>query len=52
MDQGYLRVPLGTSLREIENLLIGQALEISGGDKQKAGKLLGISARTIARHSG
>jgi two-component system response regulator HydG len=52
IEQGYLRVPLGTSLRQVEDMLIGQAMEISGGDKQKAGKLLGISARTISRHSG
>jgi two-component system response regulator HydG len=50
VEQGYLRVPLGTSMREIEDLLIKQAMEISGGDKQKAATLLGISARTITRH--
>ena len=29
---------------EVEDLLIKQAMEISGGDKQKAATLLGISA--------
>jgi DNA-binding NtrC family response regulator len=50
VEQGYLRVPLGSSMREVEDLLIKQAMEISGGDKQKAATLLGISARTITRH--
>jgi two-component system response regulator HydG len=52
VEQGYLRVPLGTPMREVEDLLIKQAMEISGGDKQNAAKLLGISARTITRHLG
>jgi two-component system response regulator HydG len=52
VEQGYLRVPLGTPMREIEDLLIKQAMEISGGDKQKAATLLGISARTITRRTG
>jgi two-component system response regulator HydG len=52
IEQGYLRVPLGTAMREVEDLLIKQAMEISGGDKQKAATLLGISARTITRHLG
>ena len=52
VEQGYLRVPLGTPMREVEDLLIKQAMEISGSDKQKAAKLLGISARTITRHLG
>jgi len=52
VEQGYLKVPLGTSMREVEDLLIKQAMEISGSDKQKAAKLLGISARTVSRHLG
>jgi two-component system, NtrC family, response regulator HydG len=46
----YLEVPLGTTMRQIEDLVIAQALELTGGDKQKAAQLLGISARTITRH--
>ena len=49
-DGAYLKVPLGKSMREIEDLVIDQALDLSGGDKQKAATLLGISARTITRH--
>jgi len=49
-DGSYLKVPLGTSMREIEDLVIDQALQLSGSDKSKAATLLGISARTITRH--
>ena len=37
-------------MREVEDLLIDQALQLSQGDKQKAATLLGINARTITRH--
>jgi two-component system response regulator HydG len=49
-DGAYLKVPIGTTMREVEDLLIDQALQLSHGDKQKAATLLGISARTITRH--
>ncbi|HKK70247.1 MAG TPA: sigma-54 dependent transcriptional regulator [Candidatus Krumholzibacteria bacterium] len=49
-DGAYLKVPIGTTMREVEDLLIDQALQLSQGDKQKAAALLGISARTITRH--
>ena len=49
-EGAYLRVPLGTPLRQVEALVLDQALELSGGDKQRAAQLLGISARTITRH--
>ena len=48
-----LRIPPeGIDIEDVERELIRQALEISGGDKQKAATLLGISARTITRHLG
>ena len=46
----YLKLPLGTTLREAEDILIRQALEICHGDKHRAAKLLGINPRTITRH--
>ena len=49
-EGAYLKVPVGTSLREVEDMVIDQALQLSGGDKQKAATLLSISARTITRH--
>jgi DNA-binding NtrC family response regulator len=48
--EAYLRIPLGTTLREAEDQLIEQALELCRGDKHRAARLLGISTRTITRH--
>jgi two-component system response regulator HydG len=50
LESSSLMVPLGTTLREVEEMLIDQSLQITGGDKQKAAKLLGINPRTIHRH--
>ena len=45
-----VRVPLGTTLKEIERRVIEQALAHTGGDKTAAAALLGIGRRTIYRH--
>ena len=42
-------VPLGTSLRDVEDLLIRKTLEATDGDKNMTAKLLGINSRTIYR---
>jgi len=44
-------IPRGSSIAQAEELLIADALERSGGDKEKAAKLLGISARTLYRRT-
>jgi two-component system response regulator HydG len=44
-----IEVPLGTSLREVEELLIRKTLEATDGDKNITAKLLGINSRTIYR---
>jgi len=41
--------PVGTSLREIERRMIAETLRFTDGDKTKAARLLGITARTIYR---
>ena len=41
--------PLGTTLKEIELIVIKQTLEAVGGDKAKAAEILGINQRTIYR---
>jgi DNA-binding NtrC family response regulator len=46
-----LAIPLGSSIAQAEDILIADALERSGGDKEKAAKLLGISARTLYRRT-
>lgn len=45
----HFSFPLGTTLKEIELLVIKQTLESVGGDKGKAAEILGINQRTIYR---
>jgi len=44
-----ISVPLGTSLKDVEELLIRKTLEATDGDKNMTAKLLGINSRTIYR---
>jgi DNA-binding NtrC family response regulator len=44
-----IKIPLGTSLKEVESLLIRKTLEATQGDKEQTAKLLGINSRTIYR---
>jgi two-component system response regulator HydG len=44
-----LVVPLGTTMEEIERLVIRETLRQTKGDKNLAGQILGIAARTIYR---
>ncbi|MFN7685086.1 MAG: sigma-54-dependent transcriptional regulator [Oligoflexia bacterium] len=47
-----ISIPVGTSLREVEDILIRRTLEATQGDKELAAQLLGIAARTIYRKLG
>ena len=44
-----ITIPLGTSMKEIEHQVILETLQMTGGDKELAARLLGISSRTIYR---
>jgi len=44
-----ISVPVGASLREVEEILIQKTLEATHGDKNMTAKLLGINSRTIYR---
>jgi DNA-binding NtrC family response regulator len=44
-----LTIPLGTSLKEIEDLLIQKTLDLTKGDKAQTAKMLGVNERTIYR---
>ncbi|MDX1735931.1 MAG: sigma-54 dependent transcriptional regulator [Halioglobus sp.] len=46
-DRGSIAVPVDSSLRDAEELLIKSCLARSGGDKQRAADQLGISLRTL-----
>jgi two-component system response regulator HydG len=47
-----VRVPLGTTMKEIERHVIERILVQTGGDKTAAAALLGIGRRTIYRYIG
>jgi two-component system response regulator HydG len=47
--QASISVPLGTSLKDVEELLIRKTLEATSGDKNMTARLLGINSRTIYR---
>jgi two-component system response regulator HydG len=44
-----ITIPLGTSLKEMENILIQKTLDLTKGDKNQAAKMLGVNERTIYR---
>jgi DNA-binding NtrC family response regulator len=47
LDQ--VTIPLGMSLKDIEDLMIRKALEASDGDRARAARMLGVNERTIYR---
>ena len=46
---GLILIPLGTTLAQVEGIVIERTLTACGGDKEKAAKILGVSARTLYR---
>lgn len=44
-----ITIPLGMSLKEVEDLMIEKALHATDGDRAEAAKLLGLNERTIYR---
>ena len=49
IDKRYLTIPLGTTLEDIETMVIEETLKFTGGNKKMAAQLLGIATRTIYR---
>ncbi len=48
-SQSTIEVPIGISLKEVEEILIRKTLEATDGDKTMTARLLGIHSRTIDR---
>lgn len=44
-------IPVGTPLAQVEEKLIAETLTQCGGDKEKAARILGVSARTLYRRA-
>ena len=49
LSSPMISVPLGTPLKDVEELLIRKTLEATSGDKNMTARLLGINSRTIYR---
>jgi two-component system, NtrC family, response regulator HydG len=45
----YVTIPVGTTMEEVERLMIRETLRQTRGDKNLAAQILGIAARTIYR---
>jgi two-component system response regulator HydG len=46
---GEIRVPVGTTMERMEQILIDETLRHTGGNKERAARLLGVATRTIYR---
>jgi DNA-binding NtrC family response regulator len=48
-DEGWIRIPLGTSLDESERIIIRDTLSFLKGNKSKTAEALGIGRKTLHR---
>jgi len=48
-ESGSITLPMGTSMEEMEKLMLTQTLKLTRGNKRLAAHLLGISLRTVYR---
>jgi DNA-binding NtrC family response regulator len=48
-DEGWIRIPLGTTLEEAEKIVIRDTLSAQQGNKSKTADLLGIGRKTLHR---
>ena len=48
-DEGWIRIPLGTSMDECERIIIADTLAFLKGNKSKTAEVLGIGRKTLHR---
>ena len=48
-DEGWIRVPLGTSMEEAEKIIIRETVIAQKGNQSKAAEILGIGRKTLYR---
>jgi DNA-binding NtrC family response regulator len=48
-EEGWIRIPLGTSLEEAERIIIRDTLSAQEGNKSKAAEVLAIGRKTLHR---
>jgi two-component system, NtrC family, response regulator HydG len=46
-DGGFIKIPLGTSLDDVEKEMISRTIEFTAGNKTRAAEILGVSAKTL-----
>ena len=48
-DEGWIRIPMGTSMEEAERIIIRETVSAHKGNQSKAAEILGIGRKTIHR---
>ncbi|HIJ73925.1 MAG TPA: sigma 54-interacting transcriptional regulator, partial [Candidatus Hydrogenedentes bacterium] len=48
-EVGEVRIPTGTSMRDVERIMIAETLKVCGYNKEACAKMLGIGLRTLYR---
>jgi DNA-binding NtrC family response regulator len=48
-DEGWIRIPLGTSMEEAEKIIVRETVSAQKGNKSKAAEILGIGRKTLHR---
>jgi len=48
-DEGWIRIPLGTTIEEAEKIIIRETVSAQKGNKSKAADILGIGRKTLHR---
>ena len=46
-DGSFIKVPLGSSLEDVEKEMISRTIEFTAGNKTRAAEILGVSAKTL-----
>jgi DNA-binding NtrC family response regulator len=48
-DEGWIRIPLGTTMEEAEKIIIRETVSAQMGNKTKAAEILNIGRKTLHR---
>jgi two-component system, NtrC family, response regulator HydG len=46
-DGSFIKIPLGSSLENVEKEMISRTIEFTSGNKTRAAEILGVSAKTL-----
>jgi DNA-binding NtrC family response regulator len=46
-DGSFIKIPLGSSLEDVEKEMISRTIEFTAGNKTRAAEILGVSAKTL-----